>query len=102
MTQREHQLRAEGHAGFSDWEVLFFIKVNEAGRVEYEASARLDSKRVYRPYVKDGVLQTAIEVLESPFSAAYDAIEQTVTEIEHYETWQWSRACEYNFPENHV
>ena len=102
ITQREHQLRAEGHARFSDWEVLFFIKVNEAGRVEHEASSRLDSKRVYRRYVKDGVPQTAIEVLESTFSAAYDAIEATVGEIGDYETWQWTRACEYNFPENYV
>ena len=40
IKQRENQLRSERHAGFSDWEILFFIEVEEAGRIEHEASGR--------------------------------------------------------------
>jgi hypothetical protein len=99
ITQRENQLRAESHAGLSDWEVLFFIKVSEAGRVEYDASHRVDGKRLLRPYYKDGMKQTAIEVLQCSFSAAWTAIAETVGDLDDYETWEWTRASEYDFGE---
>lgn len=97
ITQRENQLRAEQHAGFSDWEVLFFIKVTEAGRVEHDASVRVKGRKVYKNYFKDGISQTATEVLECSFSAARTAVVETVGEIANYETWQWTRAGEYEF-----
>jgi hypothetical protein len=97
ITQRENQLRTERHAGLSDWEVLFFIKVSEAGRVEHDASAKVRGKRIYMSYFKDRISQTATEVLQCSFSAAYDAIVGTVGEIDNYETWQWTRAWQYEF-----
>jgi hypothetical protein len=65
--QREGQLRAERYAGYSDWTVLYAIHVSEAGRVEHDASARLPCRRIFNSYFKDGVEQTAIEVLKCSF-----------------------------------
>ncbi len=97
ITHRENQLRKEQYAGFADWEVLFFIKVNEAGRIEYEASTKIRAKRAYNPCFKDNSSQTAIEVMHCSFSAALEAVTETVGAIEDDETWQWTRACEYEF-----
>lgn len=97
ITQRENQLRKECHAGLDDWEVLFFIKVDQAGRVEDEASKRTPGKRVYRNYFKDNVAQTAIEVFEGSFSDALTAITEVVGGLSAYDTWQWTRAHEYDF-----
>ena|SRR5215831_9276238 len=97
ITQRENQLRAERHAGFSDWEVLFSIKVSEAGRVEHDVSTRLRGRKVYRTYFKDGISQTATEVLQCSFSAAQQAISETVGEFANYETWWRWHAWQYEF-----
>jgi T5orf172 domain len=97
ITQRESQLRSERHAGFGDWEVLFFIKVSQAGRVEYEASSRVKGRRLFGTYFKDNISQTATEVIRCSFSAAHAAIVETVGNISRYQTWQWTRAGEYEF-----
>jgi hypothetical protein len=97
ITQRENQLRKERHAGLDDWEVLFFIKVDQAGRVEDEASKRTPGKHVYRNYIKDNVAQTAIEVFEGSFSDALTALTEVLGGLDAYETWQWTRARDYDF-----
>jgi hypothetical protein len=97
ISQRENQLRSERHAGLGDWEVLFFIRVTEAGRVEHEASERLASRRVYRQYIKDGICQMATEVIQCSFSAGLKAVTEVVGQIDGCETWQWTHASRYEF-----
>lgn len=96
ITQRENQLKKERHAGFADWEVLFFIEVNEAGRIEYDASRRVVGTRIYKEYFKDGMSQTAIEIIECSFAAALKAITEVVGRLDGYFRWQWTRAHEYD------
>jgi hypothetical protein len=72
-------------------------EVPEAGRVEHDASALLEDKRVYMRYFKDGIPQTAIEVLKCSFSDAQNAIIETVGELSDYKTWEWTRAWRYEF-----
>jgi hypothetical protein len=97
IMQRESQLKSERHAGLDDWEVLFFITVGEAGRVENEASRRVKGRRVTAEYFKDGVLQTATEILEASYASALEAITQTVGGLEGFKVWEWTRAHEYDF-----
>jgi len=97
IPQRERQLRAEKHGGPADWVVLFSVKVTEAGRIEREALSRVDGKRVFRPYYKDGYEQIATEILECPFSAALKALTASVGDIDSYDTWQSSEYCKYEF-----
>ena len=95
--QREGQLRAERYAGFADWIVLFSIQVGEAGRVEHDASARVPGRRVFNSYFKNGVEQTAIEVLECPFSAAVEAIKESLGPTDNAEPWKAKWTYQYEF-----
>lgn len=97
ISQRENQLRKERYAGFADWEVLFFVEVDEAGRIEHESSRRVEGKRFYKEYFKDSVSQTAIEIIESSFTAALRAITEAVGGLDGRRTWQRTRANEYEF-----
>jgi hypothetical protein len=97
IPQREHQLRAEGYAGFSDWIVLFSIKVSKAGRVEHDAAARVPGRRVFSPYFKDGVEQIATEVLECSFSAAVKAIKESLGPTDNAEPWKANWTYRYEF-----
>ena len=75
IPQREYQLNYEQYAGFADWNILFSIRVSEAGKVEHDASARV-GRRIYRSYFKNGVEQIAVEALQCSFSAAVKAVER--------------------------
>jgi hypothetical protein len=88
IPQRERQLRAERYGGFSDWVVLFSVWVSEAGRVEFDASSCVAGRRIYRSYFKDGVEQTAIEVLECSFSAAVKAVKNALGPNDNTEPWK--------------
>jgi hypothetical protein len=97
IPQRERQLRTEQYGGFADWIVLFSVKVSEAGRIEREASSRVEGRRVFRPYYKDGIKQIATEILECPFSAALKALTASVGDIDSYDTWQSTHCRKYEF-----
>jgi hypothetical protein len=95
--QREGQLRAERYAGFADWIVLYSIHVNEAGRVEYDASSRAPGSRAYSSYFKDGIEQTAIEVLKCSFSDAVKAIEASLGPSDNATPWKARWTYQYEF-----
>jgi hypothetical protein len=71
--------------------------VSEAGRIEREASSRVEGRRVFRPYYKDGIKQIATEILECPFSAALKALTASVGDIDSYDTWQSTHCRKYEF-----
>jgi hypothetical protein len=97
IPQRARQLRAERYAGFADWVVLFSIEASEAGKVEHDASARVEGRRVFSPYFKDGVEQTAIEVLECSFSAAAKAVKESLGPTDTAEPWKSNWTFPYEF-----
>lgn len=97
IPQRQRQLRAEQHGGYSDWYVLFSIWVNEAGRVEHDASARVNSPRHFGSYFKDNIGQTATEVLRCSFSTALQAITDVVGGTEGHQTWKSIYVNKYEF-----
>lgn len=101
IMQRESQLRNERHAGLGDWEVLFFIAVDQAGRVENEASKKVKGRRVSAEYLKDGAPQTATEILEASYTSALEAVAETVGGFEGFKVWEWTRAYEYDFEYNY-
>src|SRR5262249_19072026 len=78
LPQRETRLRGEPHARFSDWRLLFSIRVPEMGRVEDRIALRLAHKRLPTMYFKDGNAQMATEVFKCSFSDALKAITETV------------------------
>jgi hypothetical protein len=72
--QREGQLRAERYGGIDDWDFVFSQTTTNAGRVEALAHRLLSQHAVSRRYVKDGVPQTAIELLKCPTEVAKEAL----------------------------
>ena len=50
---RESKINRDGYAGATDWEVLFSIVVNEAGRVETAAQVKLARYLINTIYQKD-------------------------------------------------
>jgi hypothetical protein len=98
LGQRAGQLRAERYAGFADWAVLYALYVSEAGRVEHDASSRVPVKRVYRSYLKDGIEQTAIEVLKCSFSDAVKAVQASLGPSDNGGPWKarWTYGYEFD------
>lgn len=74
LRQRHLKLRWESYGGLSDWELLFWAKVNEGGRVEQSALTNLEGYRVMKKYTKDGMSQVAVELLQCRFSSAIEAV----------------------------
>jgi hypothetical protein len=75
--QREHQLRAERYGGVGDWELIYSIKVRNAGEIEHQTRARLAKYSVpARPYWKDNLQQYATELLHCSFSRARRALDE--------------------------
>jgi hypothetical protein len=98
----QRQLRAEQHAGYSDWYVLFSIWVNEAGRVERDATARVNRPRHFGTYFKDNIGQTATEVLRCSFSGALQAITDVVAELNATQPGNQSTSTNTSLPERRI
>jgi T5orf172 domain len=96
IQRRVRQLCAQGYGGFSDWSVLISVDVNDAGAVEREVSSRIRGKRINNTYFKDGVEQMAIEVIQCSFSAAFEALADSVGGINRPNYWL-DRNREYEF-----
>ena len=98
MAQRERQLRAEKYGGFGDWLVLIHVPVDDCGKTEREVSSRIRGERVYNSYCKDGLEQTATEMIRCSFSSALQALIQVVGPILNEERYlhQW-RDYEFKF-----
>jgi hypothetical protein len=85
--QRVRQLKAEAYGGFSDWRILITAWVDNRGRTEREISSRITGKRVFGGYIKDGRNQTAVEMIQCPFSAAFDAFTIVVLAMTDKQYW---------------
>ena len=71
--------------------------MSEAGRVEKDASARVPGRRVYSSYFKDGIEQTAIEVLKCSFSDAVKAVEASLGPTDNAARWKARWTYKYEF-----
>jgi hypothetical protein len=64
IEQRKSNLRHQAYGGIHDWEMLFYAKVDNGGKVEGDALRLLRSFKITRTYEKDGSLQDASELLQ--------------------------------------
>lgn len=92
-------MRTEGYGGAHDWVLLFSGEVPNAGAVEHSAQTRLAEFCTTREYWKDGMRQTAVELLACSFSTAMKAL------LDASATSQLARPCRsgrsnaYEFPD---
>jgi predicted Zn-ribbon and HTH transcriptional regulator len=90
LDTRERKINFDGYAGATDWEMLFYIQVEEAGRVETSAQARLTKFKRANVYLKDGKLdQVAKESFNCPPHKAVNAVIEAIKAIAaaHGEPW---------------
>jgi hypothetical protein len=97
--QREQQLRNEGYGGASDWRIIYYIKLRNAGAMEDRARLRLSAYWVSRPYWKDGSRQIGTELLRCSFSGALDALTEVAEGSTLGLTWKSRHTIEYEFGE---
>lgn len=69
---REETLRQQGYGGYWDWEILCWVKTQNAGQVEREISNLFSGSRTSGHYVKDYELQEAVEMFAYDLGEAID------------------------------
>lgn len=99
VPQRERQIRAESYGGASDWQVIFSIEVRNAGDIEHRARSKISQYVVVKPYWKDGVSQSGIELLRCSFSRAKEALLSVAEDAKVGEPWKARFTSTYEFDE---
>jgi hypothetical protein len=92
-----NKLRGQRYGNLSDWELIYYVWVQEGGKIEHAARAQLQRYKTMRMYPKDGSLQKAREIVKCPFSLAVAAIYNLISSEEREREW-CSRNCQlYDF-----
>jgi hypothetical protein len=97
VPQRERQVRAERYGGVGDWNVIFSVKVRNAGDVEHQARSKLCRHIVVRSYWKDGFEQRGIELLQCSFTRAWEALMEAAETYQVRDPWKAPFTFQYEF-----
>ncbi len=97
IDQRTHNLRHQAYGGIGDWEMLFTVKVENGGKTEGDALSRLTRFKVIQTYDKDGSLQDAVELLQTSFTKAINAIAAAIGESKVTRLWKSPLWKDYDF-----
>jgi hypothetical protein len=100
VPQRERQIRAERYGGAGDWNVIFSVRVQDAGDVECRARSKLNGHAIVRPYWKDRIEQQGVELLRCSFSRAREALMDAAQHYKVRDPWQARLTYRYEFDEN--
>jgi hypothetical protein len=76
---QQKRLRNLKYASLNDWMILYYVWVDEGGRIEHDARRRLRHYKSLRMYEKDGSWQKGRETLKCSFSMAYAALSNLLT-----------------------
>lgn len=63
VRQQEKRLRRTAYGSIDDWVLLYYVQVDEAGRIEHDARRRLVRFRELRMYGKEGHRQKGREIV---------------------------------------
>ena len=70
ISNRRLSLIETEYGGFSDWKIVLYSKVTEAGKIEKLIHSEISHLRVYSEYYKDGKMQSAYEIFKLPLKRA--------------------------------
>jgi hypothetical protein len=90
VDQRERQMNFERYGGAGDWQVVFKVSVQEAGRLEMDTHGHLDIYRRKGRYVKDGTSQQARECFQCRPLIALNALVDAILAGKHTAREQWT------------
>jgi len=71
---QEKRLRRDRYGSISDWVLLYYVWVDERGKVEHDALRVLRQYKKPRRYIKNGSPQIAREIVACRFGLARDAL----------------------------
>jgi hypothetical protein len=97
IRQQEKRLRRTCYGGIGDWKLLYYVWVNEAGRVEHDARRSVVRYRQLRMYDKDGHRQKGREIVGCRFGLALEALADQLDEEQKAGATKSSFAHDYEF-----
>jgi hypothetical protein len=97
VRQQQKKLRRLGYGSLSDWVLLYYVWVDEGGRIEHAARRRLRRYRTLRMYIKDGWSQKAREIVQCSFSMALEALSESIGDGARSSVWQSNNCYDYEF-----
>lgn len=97
VDQRQRKLRGEHYGGFADWVIVYHMKVSEGGRIEQNALAKLLNFKFVKPYIKDGAVQEAGEMLKCSFGTVLKALSNANGQGEISDVWRSPSFRDYEF-----
>jgi hypothetical protein len=97
IRQQERRLRRTAYGSIDDWVLLYYVRVDEAGRIEHDARRRLVRYRELRMYDKEGHRQKGREIVNCRFGIALEALDGLLDDAQRSGATKSWRAAGYEF-----
>lgn len=95
--RQEKRLQRARYGSIDDWELIYYVKVEEGGKIEHDARRLLRSYRLLRMYDKEGHRQKGREIVSCRLGVALEALAGLLDDPRRSRAWKSSRANEYEF-----
>ena len=95
--QQERRLRRTEYGSIGDWVLLYYVRVQEGGRIEHDARRLLKRYRQLRMYDKEGHRQKGREIVDCRFGIALEALTGLLDEAQCASATTSWRSNEYEF-----
>ena len=97
IRQQERRLRRTAYGSIDDWVLLYYVWVDEGGRVEHDARRRLKRYRQLRMYNKEGHRQKGREIVNCRFGIAVEALTEFLDDAQRASATTSWRSSDYEF-----
>lgn len=97
IRQQERRLRRTAYGSIEDWVLLYYVWVDEGGRIEHDARRALKRYRQLRMYDKEGHRQKGREIVNCRFGIALEALTGLLNDAQRTDATKSRRASEYEF-----
>jgi Bacterial RNA polymerase, alpha chain C terminal domain len=97
IRSQEKRLRRTQYGSIADWVLLYYVWVDEGGKIEHDARRLLRRHRELRVYDKEGHRQKGREIVDCRFGIALEALTGLLNDGQRAEAWKSSRSNEYEF-----
>jgi hypothetical protein len=95
--RQQAYLRNRSYGGIGDWVLLYYVHVDNGGKVEHDARRRLKGYRQITWYKKDRSSQRGREIVKCSFGRALGALLEVMPEERRLKGWQSGRCEEFEF-----
>ncbi len=94
---QERRLRRTAYGSIDDWVLLYYVWVEEGGRIEHDARRILRRFRQLRMYDKEGHRQKGREIVNCRFGIALEALTGLLDDAQRADATQSWRTSDYEF-----